>query len=539
MRTRSSSAALATCLTGTVAAALIVGGAPATAATVPAAASDTPENVIVMIGDGMGYNTVDAASLYEYGTTYKQVGVTAATGEVAPTEGTASQVFERFPVQTSVSTYPVGSGYDPAAAWSDFDYINGGTTDSAAAGTALATGTKTVNGAIGVTPEGEALENITERAEKLGKATGVVSSVPFSHATPSAYVAHNTDRNDLQGIADEMLESDVDVIIGAGHPYFDDDAQPREGDYTYLSEERYAAVKNGDSAFTLVEDTEGLEALQTGAAPEEQVFGLVPVGTTLQQARSSLVEQSLPFSSELNDVPDLADLSLGALNVLSQKSDEGMFAMIEGGAIDWAGHANSLTTNVEETVDFTRAVDAVTGWVEQNSSWDETLLIVTADHETGYITGDGSNPDWTVMTGEQGELPLGVFNSGNHTNQLVPVYAIGAGSDAITARATGTDPVRGAYLDNTDLGNIVLEDFWTEEPAASVYDVTVTALGPNRARMIAAAVRLTGYTEAEIRAAVARRDSNVVLDDVSRATAERAERVLEAAGATVVLVPQR
>jgi len=238
-------------------------------------------------------------------------------------------------------------------------------------------------------------------------------------------------------------------------------------------------------------------------------------------------------------VPDLADLSLGALNVLSQKSDEGMFAMIEGGAIDWAGHANSLTTNVEETVDFTRAVDAVTGWVEQNSSWDETLLIVTADHETGYITGDGSNPDWTVMIGEQGELPLGVFNSGNHTNQLVPVYAIGAGSDAITARATGTDPVRGAYLDNTDLGNIVLEDFWTEEPAASVYDVTVTALGPNRARMIAAAVRLTGYTEAEIRAAVARRDSNVVLDDVSLATAERAERVLEAAGATVVLVPQR
>lgn len=99
-------------------------------------------------------------------------------------------------------------------------------------------------------------------------------------------------------------------------------------------------------------------------------------------------------------------------------------------------------------------------WVETNSNWRETLLIVTADHETGYLEGPGANPVWTKMTGQAGQMPNQSWNSGDHTNQLVPVYAKGAGSKELERLAVGKDPVRGAYLDNTDLANLLLQDLW-------------------------------------------------------------------------------
>jgi alkaline phosphatase len=141
----------------------------------------------------------------------------------------------------------------------------------------------------------------------------------------------------------------------------------------------------------------------------------------------------------------------------------GMFAMIEGGAVDWAGHANSSSTCVEEMVDFNRTVETVVDWVNTNSSWDETLVIVTADHETGYLTGAGSNPAWTVIDGARKQLPATAWNSTGHTNGLVPVYAKGPGAADIRSLATGTDPLRGKYLDNTDLANVLLTDLWADK----------------------------------------------------------------------------
>ena len=167
------------------------------------------------------------------------------------------------------------------------------------------------------------------------------------------------------------------------------------------------------------------------------------------------------------NVPDLATMSVGALNVLSQDND-GFFLMIEGGAVDWMGHANNMPRFIEEQVDFNLAIDAVISWVETNSSWDETLLVITADHETGSIWGEGT---WTNSVGGPaaldatdeaiisarydpaedvfnefravqdrgaGNIPGYQFATGNHSNELVPLWAIGAGSDAF-AEFTRTD----------------------------------------------------------------------------------------------------
>src|SRR5690606_30846841 len=140
--------------------------------------------------------------------------------------------------------------------------------------------------------------------------------------------------------------------------------------------------------------------------------------------------------------------------------------MVEGGAIDWTGHANDTVRNIEETQDFNASVEAAVEWVESedtDATWDNTLIIVTADHETGYLAGAGSDPGWTPMEGTAGELPNVDWYSGNHTNQLVPVFAKGAGVDTLFARATESDPVRGNYLDNTDLANFLLDDLWATQ----------------------------------------------------------------------------
>ncbi|WP_203670309.1 alkaline phosphatase, partial [Cellulomonas pakistanensis] len=295
--------ALALALAGTVTAGAAV--VLVTAAQDPAG----PENVILLIGDGMGYNHVDAASLYEHGTTYAQVAVDPAAGTVEHLPGTASQVFQHFPVQVAMSTFSADgrAEYDPERAWSDFGWISEGATDSAAAGTALATGVKTNNGVLGLDPSGARVTSVAERAAEVGKATGVVTSVPFSHATPASFGAHNATRGDLHGISDEMIAGPLDVIVGAGHPLYDDDHQPiGTPRFDYLSESSWNALQDGRTSRTFVEDTADFEAMAAGQDVPEQLFGLTQVASTLQQARSGHVEGALPFDVARNDVPSLA-----------------------------------------------------------------------------------------------------------------------------------------------------------------------------------------------------------------------------------------
>lgn len=404
------------------------------------------KNVIIMIGDGCGFNEHAAGSLYTFG----------------KPDGWA---YQQFPVRYGCTTFPAGGSYDPAAIWGDFGLLRMNATDSAAAGTALACGVKTYNGAIGVGPDKQPVQNVLEAAEKVGKATGVVSSVPFSHATPAAFVAHNEGRGDYLPIAAQMLASRCEVIMGGGHPEFDNSNKPREAKYQYVGQDVYEQAKAGTlvsdadgdgqpDAWKLVQTKAGFEALTQPGAPK-RVFGLAQVAETLQEGRGGDTKADayvVPFSE---GVPSLSTMTIGALNVLSADPD-GFAVMIEGGAIDWAGHSNLSGRVIEEQADFGRAIEAVIGWVEKNSNWSETLLIVTSDHETGYLTGPGSDPKWQPLVNNgQGKMPGMQWNYGSHTNSLVPVYAKGAWSDELKKCQFGVDPIYGPYLDNTDLPKLV------------------------------------------------------------------------------------
>ncbi len=433
----------------------------------PTAKGPKVKNVVIMICDGCGYNQAEAAGYYQYGSS----GV---------------PVYDKFPVRLGMSTYSYGKAYDPALAWKDFDYVADDYTDSAAAATAMACGVKTYDSAIGVDVDGKPLQNVLEAAEELGKATGVVTSVEFSHATPAGFVAHNAYRDDYAEIAKEMIyRSPLEVIMGCGHPLYSNDGRSLfkpgrdyEGatlsyDYRYvggynawtdLSDGRATGADSDNDGtpdeWTVIETRADFQSLAAVSAPPRRVIGVARVYTTLQQARGGN-SQAAPFVVPFNPgVPTLEEMSRAALNVLGQDAD-GFVLMIEGGAVDWAGHNHQSGRMIEEKLDFDKAIEAVIGWVEKNSGWHETLLIVTGDHETGYLTGPGSGqtesgPVWNPLVNNgAGSVPGMEWHSRSHTNSLIPLYAKGQGAALLHYYADRTDPFRGRYIDNTEIAKLV------------------------------------------------------------------------------------
>jgi alkaline phosphatase len=332
------------------------------------------------------------------------------------------------------------------------------------------------------------LRHLLERCEELGMATGVVTSVQFSHATPAGFVAHNEKRANCEQIAREMiLASPVDVIMGCGHPLYDNDgnrtAEPisfgyvggedlwdklvagsagawedADGDGRLDVGEWVDADHNGqaDDEWTLAESRADFHKLADGPAPG-RVIGIPRVHKTLQQERSGDAKAA-PYGVPLNkEVPTLAEMTRAALNVLDDDPD-GLLIMIEGGAVDWAGHDNQAGRMIEEQLAFNDAVDAAVEWVESRSNWDETVLVVTADHETGYLTAaPGAWSHQRLVSGGPLQVPTMAWNSANHTNSLVPFCQEGPLGSAFEARVVGTDPHFGRYIDNTAVGAVLLE----------------------------------------------------------------------------------
>ncbi|MBP2471911.1 alkaline phosphatase [Crossiella equi] len=428
-------------------------------------------NVIHLVGDGMGFNQVDLGSLYEHGVSQHQVEVDASSGRVRRVPGRPTQVYQHFPVRGAVATFQDGAGYDPRKAWSDFEHVLADPPDSAATATALATGVRSYNAAIGVDRDGKPVENLAERAHKLGKTTGVVSSVPYSHATPAAYTVHNEHRDNYHEISKAMLtSSDVNVVMAPGHPWFDADGKRRaQPVYEHIDEPTWTAATTGGTKHTFVSAKDDIVGLAHARKVPKHVFAVPEVAQTLQYQRGGTdkdaqgdpVPGARPYQAPpVRSVPSLSQLTASALNVLHRGSDRGFFLMVEGGAIDWASHENRPNRLVEEQLAFNRAVETVVDWVERHSSWRETLVVVTADHETGYLTGPGANPDWTALTGTRGKLADTAWHTYGHTGSLVPLYAKGRGAEAIRRAATGVDPVRGRYLENIAVPKVVFEQ-WT------------------------------------------------------------------------------
>ncbi len=417
------------------------------------------KNIILMISDGWGYNHIEAASYYRFGEA-------------------GSQVYTQFPYRFAMSTYSAdGHGYNPELAWSYFDYVKTGATDSAAAATALSTGVRVRNRIVGLDVFGRPLRHICERAEELGMATGVVTSVPISHATPAGFIAHNSNRYNYLEIAEEMIvESAVDVIFGAGHPLFDNDgrpvAPPEDPEaYRYVGGEAIwsgllAGTVGGDAdgdgtpdPWTLIQTKGEFLALAEGPTPK-RVLGVATINRTLQQRRSGVdddLTDDLPYQAPpVENVPTLAEISLAALNVLDDDPD-GFFLMIEGGAVDWANEDNQSGRMIEEQIDFDVAVEAVVRWIEEHSDWNETLLFVTGDHEAGYLTGPGSDPAWEpIVNNGRGNLPGMEWHVvDRHTNLLIPIFAKGDAARLLADYADQHDPVRGPYIDITEVAQLI------------------------------------------------------------------------------------
>jgi alkaline phosphatase len=342
-------------------------------------------------------------------------------------------------------------------------------TDSAAAATTMSTGVKTYGGAIGVGMDGTALVHAMEIAEAKGLSTGVVSSVEFSHATPAGFVAHNVSRNNYEEIAYEMIyESTTDVIMGAGHPWFGRDGEQLTSPNTFKyvgGESTWEDLVAGTAGYDadgvtnlwkLIQTHQEFQKLMVGDTPN-RVIGVPQLYQTLQQERGGDGYADPYVVPLIESVPTLEEMTVAALNVLDNDED-GLFLMVEGGAVDWAGHANQSGRVIEEQIDFDNAVQAVVEWVKTNSNWGETLLIVTGDHETGYMTGPNSDPGWNpIVNNGAGVLPGMEFHSGNHTNSLVPFFAKGDDGRWFKEMFDFSDPVRGRTIDNSDIGVLVID----------------------------------------------------------------------------------
>ena len=441
-----------------------------------AQAADTAKNVILMISDGWGYNQIRATDYFN--------------GTLAPYEDPVNS-FARY----AMSTYSMGPvnllnpptqpvDYDPTRAWTDFGYLKSTYTDSASAATAMATGIKNYDNQINWyydTQTAMTGKTITEIAATMGKSAGVVTSVEWSHATPAGFYAHNANRSNYAAIANEMLgnngtNSPLSVIMGAGNPgYNNNGTTPASNNYNYVGGSttwttlNNGALNNGNSGktWTPIQSQTDFANLASTNSPPDMVVGTAQVYETLQAYRApypTVPKDTLPYADTLNStVPDLATMSEGALNVLSQNS-KGFFLMIEGGAVDWANHANLEGRLIEEMNDFNKSVDAAISWIEtKGGGWDKNLLIVTGDHECGLLLGpqaDPNNPVWNqVVNLGPGNLPMATYNSGSHTNSLIPLFAKGAGSDLFAGYANEHDPglllYQGlsddSYIDNTEV----------------------------------------------------------------------------------------
>jgi alkaline phosphatase len=444
------------------------------------------KNVILMIADGSGFGAWQAASMYEG----KWDAAKRQSTQVYDGPGWVKYACTTYPL--SLSKRPTGKtaqepalcyqeqkAWDTAAArgssgrtFAAYQYLTGGATDSAAAATALATGVKTYNNAINwsVTNEPMTGRSVAEIAKHRGRAVGAIATVPWSHATPAGLGgAHNTERDNYRGIANEMLKAPyLDVIMGTGNPDFDDQGRPAAKKADYVGgPATWEQLKQGKHPghWRLIQSKAEFEALAAAApADAKKVLGVPEVYATLQQARGKYRKEDAPFSQPLNsNVPTLATMTKAALNALAREPN-GFYLMIEGGAVDWANHANQPARMIEEQIDFHQAVQAVVDWVQAHSNWNETLLICTADHETGMLWGKQSDTvafDPIVERGK-GNVPDLRYNSKSHTNSLVPLVARGSGCERFAALVRGIDAaarrhwgISGQYVDNTDVFKVM------------------------------------------------------------------------------------
>lgn len=328
------------------------------------AAGSEARNVVILIGDGMGFGHL-----------------LAARAALAGMNGRLSM--ERLPVTGWLATYPWGRLV----------------TDSAAAGTALATGHKTVNYRVGETPEGEPVKSLAEAARDAGKAVGLVTDSYLWDATPAAFAAHVTSRGDHAGVAAQMAAGGFEVLLGEEDPGLSDDDEGGAIPESF-SRRGYQVVRRP-------------EALSSSAGGK--VLGLFDADAIDDPGRA----------------PELAELAAFALDRLAGDAD-GFVLMVETEETDTGAHAHDFGRVVRGMAALDRAVEVAVDFARRDR---QTLVVVTADHETGGLS---------LLRGVEGGRLRIRWATGGHTGNPVPLLAYGPGAEDL-----------GGVRDNTEVPRIL------------------------------------------------------------------------------------
>ena len=274
-------------------------------------------------------------------------------------------------------------------------------TDSAAGATAFACGVKTYNGAIGVDHDTVSVKTILEEAEENGLSTGVVATSTITHATPASFLAHDPYRKNYEAIAADFVDVDPEILIGGGQAYF----ERRESDNRNISEE----LKNkGYKVSSFVSEDLGEIHLN----PNDKLLYF------------TADKDPLPAMQGRDYLQEAAEFSMSHLR---KQNDKGFFLMIEGSQIDWGGHSNNAEYIISEMIEFDKVVGRALDFAQKDGN---TLVIVTADHETGGFAIQKESKLNELVT---------AFTSDYHTADMIPVFAFGPGSETFNGIYENTE----------------------------------------------------------------------------------------------------
>ena len=290
--------------------------------------------VFYFIGDGMGVNQVNGTEMY----------LAEQEGRI----GVKPLLFTSFPVASMATTFSATNSV----------------TDSSAAGTALATGAKTYNGAIGMDDNKSVLQSVAERAKKSGKKVGVTTSVSVDHATPAAFYAHQPDRGMYYEIALDLPKAGFDFYAGGG----------------FLKPTTTADKKEAPSIFPIFEEA----GYTVARGYSDYKAKSKDAGKMILIQEEGKDPSCLPYAIDRkSDDLTLAQITESAIDFLTKGKNKGFFLMVEGGKIDWACHGNDAATVFNEVKDMDDAIKVAYEFYKKHPK--ETLIVVTADHETGGI----------------------------------------------------------------------------------------------------------------------------------------------------------
>ncbi len=389
-----------------------------------------PKNVILLIVDGMGFSYLEALKIYQ---------------------GNKALLVDEFLCKTHVTTCSLNGSDADGRCIKDTTNV----TDSAASATAIATGSKVENKVISI-KNNKNLKTILEKYQDLNKSTGIVATKLMSDATPAAFASHAYDRKDTQTIVNSMFNQVMPTLVLAA----DTDLHK---DYATKSSANYKMIANLTQLNSLVKD---LETKPCNGKNCPNIYGGFAQHSFIPNVIDTKVGLPLEITPksyfESHDLPHLSDMAFAALSILKQ-NQQGFFLMLESSMPDMVGHYNKIIDTtpksppaiavlIREMIELEKTIKVMTEFVKNNP---DTLLIITADHETGGLVIDS---EASSCIGQEYCLPSVKWTSkleskkdgliAEHTNVDVPLFATGLGAEKFCQE----------YINNTDIIKLILNE---------------------------------------------------------------------------------